>query len=327
MKRSNRLLILLGVFLAVAGGLGTVILISGSGGGNGGNGGNNGVSSASPTPTPEPLTTVVIAKQDINLGDKITAAMVDTKKLTISAQQALGTDTFSDVSQVIGKVAGGNIASGQVLLASRDFLPPGTVPDGQDIASLVGTGMRGVVVEVDQVNGVGTLLVPGDHVDVIVSAYMDQIALSATNSNKTTISLPGGSRVTTKTVIQNRKVLITLLAPLDTTANAAPTPATSGAPVAGPTQPVVQNTGRHMLVVLEVKPDEAEILRWAQREEGAGTQNYIDLSLSLRSDKDNELPDATTPGITFKMLVDKYGVLPLDPRGVLPPDLAKGISW
>jgi Flp pilus assembly protein CpaB len=273
------------------------------------------------------LTTVVIAKQNINLGDKITAAMLDTKQLTISAQQALGSDTFSDPSQVVNKVAGGNIAKGQVLLASRDFLPPGTVPDGQDIASLVGTGMRGVVVDVDQVNGVGTLLVPGDRVDVILSVYTDQIPLAAVDPNKTTITLNGGTNVTTKMVIQNRKVVLTLLAPLEATANAAPAPATSGAPVAGPTQPVVQNTGRHMLVVLEVKPEEAEILSWARRAEGAGTQNYIDLSLALRSDKDNELPDASTPGITFKMLVDKYGVLPLDPRGILPPDLAKGISW
>jgi Flp pilus assembly protein CpaB len=318
------LLILLGVFLAVAGGLGTVILISGS---NSNTGTNPGGVSASPTPTPEPLTTVVIAKQNINLGDKITAAMLDTKQLTISAQQALGSDTFSDPSQVVNKVAGGNIAKGQVLLASRDFLPPGTVPDGQDIASLVGTGMRGVVVDVDQVNGVGTLLVPGDRVDVILSVYTDQIPLAAVDPNKTTITLNGGTNVTTKMVIQNRKVVLTLLAPLEATANAAPAPATSGAPVAGPTQPVVQNTGRHMLVVLEVKPEEAEILSWARRAEGAGTQNYIDLSLALRSDKDNELPDASTPGITFKMLVDKYGVLPLDPRGILPPDLAKGISW
>jgi Flp pilus assembly protein CpaB len=156
---------------------------------------------------------------------------------------------------------------------------------------------------------------------------MDQIGLTNTDSNKTSIDLKGGSQVTTKTVIQNRKVLITLLAPLEAAANAAPAPGTSGAPVAVPTQPVVQNSGRHMLVVLEVKPDEAEILRWAQREEKTDPQNYIDLSLALRSDKDNTLPDAITPGITFKMLVDKYGVLPLDPRGILPPDLAKGISW
>ncbi len=322
MKRSNRLLILLGVFLAVAGGLGTMVLINGSGS-NGG--GDNGGNSASPTPSPEPVTTVVVAKQNIVLGDKITAAMVDTKKVTISEQQQLGADTYSDVSQVIGKIAGGSIVSGQVLLASRDFLPPGTVAEGQDIASLVGTGMLGVIVEVDQLNGVGTLLVPGDRVDVILSVYMDQVALTAEDSNKTTIALPGGSRVTSKMVIQNRKILTTLLAPAEAGAN--PTPGPSSVPVAGPTQALVQNTGRHMLVLLEVKPDEAEILRWAQREERTDPPTYIDLSLALRSDKDNDLPNATTPGITFKMLVDKYGVLPLDPRGILPPDLAQGVSW
>ena len=42
--------------------------------------------------------------------------------MTISEQAALGGDTFSDVSQVIGKVAGGKITNGQVILASRDFL-------------------------------------------------------------------------------------------------------------------------------------------------------------------------------------------------------------
>jgi Flp pilus assembly protein CpaB len=319
-KRSNRLLILLGVFLAVAGGLGTMVLISGSNN-------NPGSVSASPSSTPEPMTPVVIAKQDINLGDKITAGMLDAKNMTISEQASLGGDTFSDVNQVIGKIAGGKITKGQVLLASRDFLAPGTVAEGQDIAGAIGTGMLGVTVEVDQVNGVGTLLVPGNHVDVILSVYMDQLALKATTSGGTELDMSGGVHVTTKMVIQNRKILLTLLAPTESTSNAAPAAGASGGPVAKPTAQVVQNTGRHMLVVLEVKPDEAEILRWAQREEKQDPQNYIDLSLALRSDKDNDLPAVTTPGITFKMLVDKYNVLPLDPRGILPSDLAKGISW
>ena len=43
-----------------------------------------------------------------------------------------------------------------------------------------------------------------------------------------------------------------------------------------------------MMVILEVTPDEAEILRWAQRAEKTDPQNYIDLSLALRSDKDND---------------------------------------
>ena len=322
MKRSNRLLILLGVFLAVAGGLGTVVLLSGSN--NGGSGG----ASASPTPTAEPLTTVVVAKQDINLGDQITAAMVGTQQMTISARAALGGDTFSDASQVIGKVAGGKITKGQVLLASRDFLTPGTMVDGQSIAAAVGAGMLAVSMEVDQVNGVGTLLVPGDHVDVILSVYMDEIGITGVKTPAgSTLDLKGASQVTTKTVIQNRKVLGTLL-PSETPAqNPAPAAGASATPAAGPTQAVITNTGRHMMVILEVTPDEAEILRWAQRAEKNDPQNYIDLSLALRSSKDDGAPNVTTPGITFKMLVDKYGVLPPDPRGILPPDIAKGISW
>jgi Flp pilus assembly protein CpaB len=302
-----------------------MVLISGSN--SNGGGGNNGAVS-SPTPTPEPVTTVVIAKQDINLGQKITAAMVDVKKMTVSQAQALGTDTFSDVNQVIGKVAGGKITAGQPLLGSRDFLANGTVAEGADIAGAIGTGMLAITMEVDQVNGVGTLLVPGDYVDVILSVYMDQLGLTVVDPNKVSLDLKGGSHVTTKLLIQNRKVLATLLPPPDAVA-AAPTalPGGSPLPAAKPTTAVVRNTGRHMLVVLEVKPDEAEVIRWAQREEGAGLQNYIDLSLALRSDQDLQLPPATTTGVTFKMLVDKWGVLPPDPRGILPADLARGISW
>jgi len=39
--------------------------------------------------------------------------------------------------------------------------------------------------EIDQTNGVGTLIVPGDHVNVILTLYVDQIALTTTNTNKT----------------------------------------------------------------------------------------------------------------------------------------------
>ncbi len=324
MKRSNRLIILLGIFLAVIGGLGTMVVLNSSSGGGG-----IGGSSATPTPTAEPVTTVVIAKTDINLGDKITAAMVGVTKMTISQQEALGTDTFSDVNQVIGRIAGGKITSGQVLVASRDFLSPGTMADGQDIAGAVASGMLGVTMEVDQVNGVGTLLVPGDHVDVVLSVWMDQFGISGgKTSGGSSLEIKSGTQVTTKMVIQNRKILATLLPPPDTTtSNATAAPKGSAGPAPKATSALVQNTGRHMLVILEVKPDEAEILRWAQREEKTDPQNYIDLSLALRSDQDNDLPNANTPGITFKMLVDKYGVLPPDPRAVLPPDIARGVSW
>jgi Flp pilus assembly protein CpaB len=319
-RRSNRLIILLGVFLAVAGGLMTaVVLTTGSG-----DGGKSAV--ASPTPTPEPLTTVVVAKQDINLGDRITADMVGTESLTVSQAAALGGDTFTSVNEVIGKVAGGIITTGQVLLGSRDFLKAGTMVDGQDIAGAIATGMVAVSMQVDQINGVGTLVVPGDRVDIILSVYTEQISLTTTDKAGTAITLTGGSAVTTKMLIQNRKILGTLLPPVENTGGGAVTNPSQG-PAATPTQAVVQNNSRQMIVILEVTPADAEVIRWAQRAEKQDPQNYIDLSLALRSTKDSDLPETSTTGITFKMLVDKYGVLPPDPRGNLPPDLAKGVSW
>jgi Flp pilus assembly protein CpaB len=316
-RRSNRLIILLGIFLALAGGLATAVVIT-----TGGGGGNPG--SASPTPTAEPKITVVVAKQDINLGDRITAEMVGTESLPVSAVTTLGGDTFSDPNQVIGKVAGGQITTGQVLLGSRDFLKPGEMVDGQDIAGAIAAGMVAVSMQVDQINGVGTLVVPGDRVDIILSVYTDQVSLTVKDQNDVSITVGGGLAVTTKMIIQNRKVLATLLPPVD---GAGTTTTTSGAADAGATPAIVQNDGRLMIVILEVTPADAEVLRWAQRAEKQDPQNYIDMSLALRSTKDSGAADTTTTGITFKMLVDKYGVLPPDPRGLLPPDLARGISW
>lgn len=320
MKRSNRLIIVVGVFLAVAGGLMTVFTLSGGGGGSP-------VPTASVAPSQEPTTTVVIAKQDMNLGDTVTAAMVDTKQMTVSQAAALGSDTFSNVGQVIGKVAGHSITAGQVLLGSRDFTSAGASVEGQDLAGSIATGMVGVSMLVDQINGVGTLIVPGDHVDIILSVYVTELNLTAKDPNGTLIDLKGGSDVTTKTVIQNRKVLATLLSPAVGTAAATPVAASSPRPAAPTAPSLIQNDNRTMIVLVEVTPDEAEVLRWAQRAEKSDPQTYIDLSLALRSRLDDGLPNVTTPGITFKMLVDKYGVLPVDPRAILPPDLTKGISW
>jgi Flp pilus assembly protein CpaB len=196
--------------------------------------------------------------------------------------------------------------------------------DGKDIAGAVESGYLGVSVELDQINGVGTLLVPGDRVNIILSVYVSQLALANTNNPKLPITIEGGKDVTTKMIIQNRKVIATLIPP---TTAAVPVPNASGEAIAAPTTPIVQNIGRHMVAIIEVKPDEAEMISWAQREEKTDTQSYIDLSVALRSDKDNALPSAVTPGITFKMLVDKYGVLPPDPRAIIPADIAAKIQW
>ena len=316
MKRSNRLLVLFGLLFAlVGGGLAFVVASGGS---------SPGGVAPSAAPTAEPLTTVVRAKVDINLGDQITTAMVEAKDISISERAKLGPDTFTTVDEVIGKIAGGKISVGQPLVGSRDFLNPGSMTVGKDIAGAIASGYMGVAIELDQINGVGTLLVPGDRVNVVLSVYVNQLALTNSNDPKRPITLEGGKDVTTKMVIQNRKVIATLL-PTPTAAAALPN--ASGEPIAVSTTAAVQNDGRHMIAIIEVKPDEAEIIAWAQREEKTDPQTYIDLTVALRSDKDNDLPTAVTPGITYKMLIDKYGVLPPDPRAIIPPDIAAKLQW
>ncbi len=322
MKRSNRLLILLGILVAITGGLLAVVVANGSSTGGGGN------AAASPTATPEPTVQVVIAKTDINLGDKITADMLDLKTMTLSERTALGEDTYDSKDQVIGKIAGGKITANQVLIPSRDFLNPGSMADGQDISGAIATKMVAVSMELDQTTGVGTLIVPGDHVDIILSVYTDQLSIDSKDAANNTITLTGGQQATTKMVIQNRKILATLLPPVAAAPTTEPMVNASAPPMtAGPTTAVVQFTDRHMVAIIEVKPEEAELINWAQRAEKVDPRNYIDLSYALRSDKDNALPDSVTNGVTFRVLVDKWGVLPPDPRGILPADLAKGIQW
>jgi Flp pilus assembly protein CpaB len=322
-KRSNRLLILVGVFLAVIGFVG-VLLLSGGGGPSSG-------PAATPTPTPEAVTTVVVAATDINQGDVITAGMVKTVTVSLTQASQLG-DTFTLVNQVVNKRAGSSIKANTVL-SSSSLQSFGAVIDGTDIAGGIASGDVAVSMEVDQVNGVGTLILPYDHVDIILSVYSGELSFSnVKDSNGNTINVSGVPDPTVKLVIQDKRVLETLLPPAapeiaNTTANSQAAPNASATPVPQASANLVQNTGRHMIVVLEVTPQEAEVIRWLQRAEKQDPQNYISYALALRSDKDNGAAPAVTTGITYKKLVEAWGVLPPDARGILPPDIAKGISW
>jgi Flp pilus assembly protein CpaB len=319
-KRSNRILILVGFFLAAIAFVGVIAVA------NKGTGGSPG---ATPSATQEATTPIVVAAQDIAVGTTITTGMVTVQQVTVSQAAAYGNDTFFNVSQVTDKVAASDIKKGDPLHNGVDILHivPGAVAQGQTISSTIDPGFVAVSMEVDQTNGVGTLIVPGDHVDVILAVYVDQIGLTTTDTNKTTITLPGGLQPTSKMFSQNNKVLATLLPPITPVAGAA---APAGAsPTPAPTASVgsVTNNGQHMIVVIQVKPDVAEVIRWAQRAEKSDPQTYIDLSLALRSPKDDATPDVTTLGVTFSELVTRYGVLPPDPRGIIPATLAAGIKW
>ncbi len=317
MKRSNRLIILIGVFLAMIAFVGVVVLGSRGGGGGG----------SAPSVTTEPPVSVVVAKSDIKIGEKITNSNVGTVTMTRAQRDDLGSGTFSDIGQVLGLTAASNIAEGAYLYKDKNFAATGAVIAGQDLAPAIDPGMRAIALDVDQINGVGTLIVPGDHVDVILSVYVPQIGFDALTSGKTNVKVNGAAAdVTTKLVIQNRKVLAVLTAkpPDQPVTPANPNP--SATPT--PTDNSVWLNSQHQIVILEVKPEETEVIRWAQRAENKmDSWNYMTLGLALRSNQDDNAADVKTQGMTFRQLTVIYNVLPPDPRGVIPADLLGKITW
>src|SRR5438045_1509197 len=106
LKRSNRLVLLIGVFLAVVAFVGIALLLNSPGG-------------TSPTQTVAPVTLpTVIATKDIPLGTRVTADMVGTADKKVDTER--NATAFGDVSQVIGQVARQPITTGAQVVAA-DF--------------------------------------------------------------------------------------------------------------------------------------------------------------------------------------------------------------
>lgn len=274
MKRSNRLMLVLGVVLALVAFGG--VLLFGSGSGN-----------AQPAPT---TVSVVTAVADIPLGTALDATMLVLADKPI----AEATDTYKDPAPLLGKVVRQTVNAG-VALTSADFAAGGAAA-APDITSNLEAGRVALAVSVDPVSGVGSLIQVGDHVDVILTMRDDQTKNPVVYPCTTDPELklcpvedPMLNNTSIKVLVQNSQVLGTeSLAATDGTD-------ASGAS-AGVTAPGA------MLVILSLTPQQVELVRFAQTDGN--------LVLALRSPKDAAAPDATTSGITLRMLVDQYGVLP-----------------
>jgi len=286
LKRSNRLILLIGLFLAVVAFVG-VILLTGSG------------SSGTGTPATPTTAKIVVAAQDIPLGTTITAAMVTTKEVPIADKPA---DSFALPEAVIGKIVRTDVTSGGYISTSTFSAAASLV----DIGQLLDPGLGAVSVQVDQVSGVGTLVKPGDRVDVVLSmndAAKNPVVVAGPTGGP--ITAPGANflpvnallnSTTVKVLVQNVQVVGTILPP---------PPAQQGTvPAAtGTTQEAATTlNGQSQIVILALSAQQAELVRF--------TQLDGNLSLVLRSPKDKDAPAVKTTGITLRQLVDSYGVVP-----------------
>ena len=286
MKRSNRLILLIGVFLAVVA-FGGILLLSGGGGGG--------------TGTPQVPTTakVVYTTQDILLGSKVTAEMLTSTEIPL-AQKA--PDAFVDTGLVIGKKIRRDVVAGTQLTAA-DFATGGSI--GQiDVPK----GQRAMTVQVDQVSGAGTVISTGDYVDVLVGITGDKFPVITVNPTDQSIQPVAGLNATSvKLLLQGVQVLGTLLPPPPATAQQQQQPQASGAPAQGQTTAL---NGQQEIVMLSLTPQQAEVVKYAQ----------LDGSITLVLRSPDDFRDATgklvipptdpTSGVILKTLVDQYGVLP-----------------
>jgi len=284
LKRSNRLILLIGVFLAVVAFVLIVILL----------GGNQNTTTNNANATPAPISTV-IAAQDIPLGATITEAMLTTQNLP--PQQRL-TGAFQIASQVVGQTARQSVTKGaqittQTISGSNKF----EVPKGQ----------RAMSVQVDAVSGVGTAIQSGDYVDLIIGLTGDAFPVVQLNPQDNSIQVVAGLNSTSvKVLLEGMQVLATVQPETKTSGNQ-PTPNPSASPT--PNGPDLTQDSTE-LVILSVTAQQAEVIKFAQLQGS--------ISLVLRSPKDffdeNGQPvlplPAGTTGVILKTLVDGgYGVL------------------
>lgn len=285
MKRSNRLVLLIGIFLALV----AFVLIALTLGGGG-----------TPQEPVAPTTAnVVVAARDLPLGAKITADAVRTKEIPIGDRPG---DSFADTSFVIGQTARMAVTADQ-LITSRVI----SGSSGSVDAIEVPAGKVGIAVQVDQVSGVGTLTRPGDHVDLLASLTGDKFPVVTLNPDDGSIVVVSGLNSTSaKLLLQGMQVLATLLPP--------PPPDTGNNPNASPaTGPSTALTGQQQIVILAVDAQQAEVIKYAQVDGSISlvlrsAEDFRDPQTGLPLDPSLIVPAQTT-GVTLKGLVDEYGIL------------------
>jgi pilus assembly protein CpaB len=294
LKRSNRLVLLVGVFLAVVAFVAIALLLSNGGGTN------------TNTPAVPTVLPTVIAVKDIPLGAAVTEDMLTTQDLKIDSERKQ--TAFQSVKPLVGQIARRKIITGAQLEAA-DFDTSTTGCGTIDVPA----GKRAMAVQVDQVSGVGTVINSGDFVDAVVGFTGDKFPVVTLNPTDNSISVVAGLNGTSvKLLIEGMQVLCRQLPPAAAPANGQPAPTASGG--------TTSLNGQQEIVMLAVTPTQSEIIKFSQLDGS--------ITLVLRSRADflddlgNPLPEAPpsgSEGVTLKKLTTDFAVpIPELVEAILP---------
>jgi len=129
--------------------------------------------------------TIVVAKQPLRFGTELNASMLDEVPWPAQAVPAGGFAKIEDI------VSGGRRVVLAAIEANEPVLALKITGAGQraTLSALVKPGMKAVTIRVNDVEGVGGFVLPGDHVDVVLTRQIER-----------------GS-ATTEVVLQNTRVL------------------------------------------------------------------------------------------------------------------------
>jgi Flp pilus assembly protein CpaB len=274
-RRTSRLVLLLGIFLAAL----TFVVVLFLGGGGGGRS-----PLATPSAPPTQLPTVVTVA-DIPLGTIVTQEMLTTKTLAVGLREA---NVYGDPSQAVGKTTRKALVAG-AQVHSSDF-------QNRAVQLTVPQGRRAWAMTVNQLTGVGNLLDVGDTVDLIISLRGDAFPVVQILSDGSVTVVSGINPLSVKLPLLLQDVQI--IGVINPPPPAAPAQQ-QGQPVASRAPSFTEPENK--LLILSVTPAQAEVLLFART---AGQLDVI-----LRSPLDAGLT-AETDGVILKTLVDVYGILP-----------------
>jgi pilus assembly protein CpaB len=137
------------------------------------------------TAKPMATKTIVVAKQPLRFGTELNAAMLEEIPWPAEAVPAGAFDKISDILSHGRRVVLAAIEPHEPVLALK-ITGPG---QRATLSALVKPGMKAVTIRVNDVEGVGGFVLPGDHVDVVLTRQIDK------------------GQATTEVVLQNTRVL------------------------------------------------------------------------------------------------------------------------
>lgn len=137
------------------------------------------------TVKPAATKTIVVAKQPLRFGTELNASMLEEVPWPAAAMPSGSFSKISDILSPGRRVVLAAIEANEPVLALK------ITGAGQraTLSALVRPGMKAVTIRVNDVEGVGGFVLPGDHVDVVLTRQIDK------------------GQATTEVVLQNTRVL------------------------------------------------------------------------------------------------------------------------